>query len=55
MTYNRQNRDEVLRVRVRADEMTRLKEIAQANDTSVSEYVRRSLRHEKRITIEELK
>jgi len=49
------NRTEVLQVRVRTEEMQRLKQMAEQNDTTVSDYVRRSLRRENRITVEELK
>jgi len=50
MTTSKTIRAEVLRVRVRADEMATLKQIAKDNDTSVSDYVRRSLKHKISIT-----
>jgi len=55
MTTLKSNRAEVLRVRVRADEMATLKQIAKDNDTTVSDYVRRSLKHKISITTQILK
>ena len=54
MTTPKSNRAEVLRVRVRADEMATLKQ-AKENDTTVSDYVRRSLKHKISITTQILK
>ncbi len=55
MTPTKTNRAELLRVRVRADEMATLKQIAKENDTTVSDYVRRSLKHKISITTQILK
>ena len=48
-------RAEVLRVRVRAEEMATLKRMAEESDTTVSDYVRRSLKHKVSITTQILK
>ena len=55
MISTKTNRAELLRVRVRADEMATLKQIAKENDTTVSDYVRRSLKHKIAITTQILK
>jgi hypothetical protein len=54
MKPTRNIRAEVLRVRVRAEEMETLKQIAKDNDTTVSDYVRRSLKHKISITTQTL-
>jgi len=54
MTTPKSIRAKVLRVRVRADEMATLKQIAKDNDTTVSDYVRRSLKHKISITTQKL-
>ena len=55
MTTPKSNRAEVLRVRVRAEEMATLKRMAEESDTTVSDYVRRSLKHQITITTQILK
>jgi hypothetical protein len=47
-------RSEVLRVRIRTSEMATLKKLAKDNDTTVSDYVRRSLKHKITITTQKL-
>mgnify|MGYP006420584015 CR=1 len=55
MTTPKSIRAEVLRVRVRAEEMATLKRMAEESDTTVSDYVRRSLKHQITITTQILK
>ena len=55
MKPTRNIRAEVLRVRVRAEEMATLKRMAEESDTTVSDYVRRSLKHQITITTQILK
>jgi len=54
MTTPKSIRAEVLRVRVRAEEMATLKRMAEESDTTVSDYVRRSLKHKISITTQTL-
>ena len=46
------NRTELLRVRVKSSELALIRFFARENDTTVSDYVRRSLKHKINITTE---
>lgn len=54
-TMERPTRTELLRVRVRPSERALFKKMASKNDMTVSDYIRRVLKHQVKIDIETLR